>query len=85
MIDKTNRTWMLKRFNLLVFERFGIKADDMNLDLLKVGQEIADRWTSSKRFDVEDTWHVSVMETIINARLDTIEPLYNKNIYGGKK
>jgi hypothetical protein len=78
MIDKTKRDWISKRFKLLVFERFGIKANDLDLKLIESCIEISEHWASVNRFNQEDKWHVCVIDSIINCRLDTLEPLYKK-------
>jgi len=84
MIDKAKRDWISKRFKLLVFERFGIKADDLDLRLLESCIEIAERWANVERFNQEDQWHICVIDSIINCRLETLEPFYKIN-YDGKK
>lgn len=84
MIDPIKQRWIVKRFKQIVFDRFGIKANDLEGQLLKWCIEISDRWAST-RFDSEDKWHISVIDKIINLRLDTYKPDNKVIIYGGQK
>jgi len=84
MLDKNKQVWISKRFKLLVFERFKIKANELEGDLLRWCMEISDRWAKT-RFDSNDKWHVSVIDKIINLRLDKYQPIKKEIIYGRKK
>jgi hypothetical protein len=78
MIDQDKKKYISKRFNAIVFDRFKIKFNEMTEPLLSSCIEISDRWSSVPRFNPEDKWHQSLIDSIINSRLDTLEPLLKK-------